>query len=102
MALVKFYKRKEKPLSQLEEQVGKAILDIEKSSSENKALLKGLLVDNVKEVETSSNGKKGKSILLVTVPYVCLKAMNVCSKVIIALLENKLNAFVSITAKRTI
>ena len=36
MALAKFYKRKDKPLSQLEEQVGKAILEIEKSSSENK------------------------------------------------------------------
>lgn len=102
MALAKFYKRKEKPLSQLEEQVGKAILEVEKSSNENKAMLKGFLIDNVKEVETSHNGKKEKSILLITVPYICLRAMNVCSKVLIALLEAKLNAFVTLTAKRTI
>jgi small subunit ribosomal protein S7e len=102
MALAKFYKRKEKPLSQLEEQVGKAIMEVEKASADNKALLKGLLVDNVKEVETTYQGKKSKNILLITVPYVCLKAMHNANKVLIALLEKKLNAYVTFTAKRTI
>jgi len=59
----------------LEEQVGKAILEMEKVSAESKALLKGLLVDNVKEVEITENGKRAKSIILVTVPFVCMKAM---------------------------
>jgi hypothetical protein len=53
--------------------VGKAIIEIEKSSAENKALLKGLLVDNVKEQETSVGGKKGKKMVLITLPYMCLK-----------------------------
>ena len=102
MALVKFYKRKEKPLSQLEEQVGKAIIEVEKASAENKALLKGLLVDNVKEIETTFQGKKSKNILLITVPFVCSKAMGIANKTLIAQLERKLGAYVCFSARRTI
>jgi len=48
---------------------------MEKVSADSKTMLKGLLVDNVKEVEVTENGKKAKSIILVTVPFVCMKAM---------------------------
>jgi hypothetical protein len=75
---------------------------VEKASAENKAMLKGLLVDNVKEVETTYQGKKSKNILLITVPFVCSKAMANCNKALIALLERKLNAYVCMAAKRTI
>ena len=102
MALAKFYKRKDKPLSQLEEQVGKAILEMEKVSAESKALLKGLLVDNVKEVEITENGKKAKSIILVTIPFVCIKAMQKSNKFVITQLEKKLKVHVTMTAKRNI
>jgi hypothetical protein len=102
MALNKFYKRKDKPLSTLEEQVGKAIIEVEKSSAENKALLKGFLVDSCKEIETSYNGKKSKSLILITIPYICSKVKENCSKVLIQTLERKLNHWVAITVKRNI
>ena len=75
---------------------------MEKVSADSKTMLKGLLVDNVKEVEVTENGKKAKSIILVTVPFVCMKAMQRANKFVITQLEKKLKVHVTMTAKRNI
>ena len=102
MALAKFWKRKDKALSKIEEQVGTILLDLENSSSELKTDLKDFYLDSVKEVEVTLSKGKTKNIYLVFVPFVCLKLLQKVHKKIVLDVEKKLKATVLFIAKRNI
>jgi ABC-type uncharacterized transport system substrate-binding protein len=58
----------------VEENVAKALGEIEASATENKKDLKNLLLSSVKEVEVFiDNLLTKKNVIVITIPYVCHK-----------------------------
>jgi Cft2 family RNA processing exonuclease len=102
MASNKFWKR-ETPLSKLEETVANYMLDLENSSTEFKAELKNVYLDSIREVEVAQkNGKKGKNVVLITVPHMCVRVLHRALKRVTGELEKKLKATVLFQLKRKI
>lgn len=66
----KIVKDSTKPITELEEQVGQALLELETNSNDLKADLKDLVISSAKEVEVSST----KKAVVIFVPYRQLKA----------------------------
>jgi small subunit ribosomal protein S7e len=64
--------------------------------------LKDLLLDSVKEKEVILSKGKTKTVYLVYVPFVCLRALQSVQRKIIAEIEKKLKNTVLFLAKRTI
>lgn len=90
-------------MTKVEEQVGLVLLELENSSSEFKADLKDLFLDSVKEKEVTLSKSKTKTVYLVYVPFVCLRALQKVHRKIVAEVEKKLkNASVFFLAKRSI
>jgi len=99
---VKLFKKSADKPSQLEENVAKELHHLENSSSDWKNDLKDVYVSNVKEIDFTSKGKKGKPVYLVYVPFPCLKVVQKLHKRLVPELESRLKAQVLVVAKRTI
>jgi len=98
----KLYKKAAEKPSQLEETVAQALFDIENSSTDLKNDVKDLYIASAKEIETTIKGKKGKNIILISVPVPCLKLLNKVHARLVPELEKKLKNPVLFIAKRTI
>ncbi|CAK77481.1 unnamed protein product (macronuclear) [Paramecium tetraurelia] len=94
MAANKFWKKSE--LTNLEQQVGVALTQIEQSVTE----AKNLKVSSVVDYTAKINAKK--QVYLVFIPHPCLSIYNKVSSKLLPELEKRLKATILVVAKRTI
>ncbi|CAD8174951.1 unnamed protein product [Paramecium pentaurelia] len=94
MAANKFWKKIE--LSNLEQQVGVALTQIEQSLADAKNLKLSSVVDYTAKI----NAKK--QVYLVYIPHPCLSVFNKVSSKLLPELEKRLKATILVVAKRTI
>ena len=87
--------------SVIEETVAQALHEAENSLGDIKNDVKDLYVAKVKEIETTIKGKK-KNVVVIYVPYPCLRIVNRVHAKLVPELEKRLKTTVVITAKRTI
>ncbi|KRX06560.1 hypothetical protein PPERSA_10418 [Pseudocohnilembus persalinus] len=89
-------------LSALEQEVGKALVELENSSSSYKADLQTIFATSAQEYSIVKDNKKSKKVVVITIPYPCLKPLQKVHRALVVDLERKLRAQVLVTAKRTI
>ena len=99
----KLWKRDEKQaVSKVEENLIMTLMELENSSPEYKKELKDIYIDSVREIEVSLKQKKSKNIILVQIPFVCVKVLAKVIRKLMVELEKRLKMPVLFMAKRTI